>query len=143
MYRAIIIDDEQDAVSLLESLINTNLTHEIEIVGQANSVAQAIKEITTHQPELLFLDIQLGDGTGFEILDKVNDDELKVIFTTAFNQYAVKAFDYHTIHYLLKPISLSSLNKAVSKIQEEPNADKLLEKFNRYSVIRLLRMENF
>jgi two-component system LytT family response regulator len=88
----------------------------ISIVGTAGSVKEAIKVINEVNPALLFLDIEMPGGSGFELLEQIRDKEFSVIFTTAYDQYAVKAFKYSAVDYLLKPINIEELMNAVKKI---------------------------
>lgn len=111
-YSAIIIDDEPDARLNIRTFTE-QFCPEINFIGEADSVKNAISLIDSLKPQLLFLDIQLGDGTGFEILEKVKHHS-KVIFTTAYDQYAIKAFKVKAIDYILKPINPLELQKAVN-----------------------------
>lgn len=114
MQRAIIIEDEERSRSVLENLLETYCP-EITMVDQGGSVKEGIRSIKKHKPDILFLDIQLLDGTGFDILEQCTDFQGAVIFTTAFDQYALKAFKFSAIDYLLKPIDIEELKAAVSK----------------------------
>ena len=120
--RAIIIDDMPLAIASLKADIeDSNLP--IEIVDTAEGVMDAAKKIKTHKPDLLFLDIHMGDGDGFDLLDIV-DNDLAVIFTTASKDFAIKAFQFSAIDYLLKPIDTELLKSAVEKAQEHLNVSK-------------------
>lgn len=114
MLTAIIIDDESKGRITLVSLLNKYCKN-IEIIAQASNVPEAINAITQHKPNIVFLDIQLQDGTGFDILNGIENIQSKVIFTTAFDEYAVKAFRFSAIDYLLKPIDPEQLISAVNK----------------------------
>lgn len=130
MIRAIIIDDESRARSALKQEIAFNCP-EVLIVGEADSVQTAIDLINKTSPELIFLDIQLSDGLGFHILEKVGSDDFEIIFTTAYSEYAIKAFKTNAIGYLLKPIDSAELIDAVSKVsikKSEPATTLPLEK---------------
>ena len=111
-YSAIIIDDESDARLNIRTFTE-QFCPEINFIGEAESVRNAVPLIDSLKPQLLFLDIQLGDGTGFEILENVKHQS-KVIFTTAYDQYAIKAFKVKAIDYILKPINPLELQKAVN-----------------------------
>ena len=112
--RAIIVDDERLARMELRRLL---LVHpEIDIVGEATDVASACALIDDLSPDLVFLDIQMPDGTGFDVLSKLADAP-DVIFTTAFDSYALKAFDANALDYLLKPIAPVRLALALQKIK--------------------------
>ncbi len=114
MYTAIIIDDEVDAISVLRSLI-LDYCKELEVIGTAHSVVSGIKEILTKKPDFVFLDIEMADGSGFELLDSIPDKNFKVIFVTAYNQYALQAIKQNALDYLLKPVATDELVVAVQK----------------------------
>jgi two-component system, LytTR family, response regulator len=112
--KALIIEDEAQAISALKLELKTNCPT-IEIIGEAKSIKEAIEKIKLLQPELVFLDIQLSDGLGFEILKTHKENNFKVIFTTAYSQYAIKAIKFSALDYLLKPIDSEELIAAVDK----------------------------
>jgi two-component system LytT family response regulator len=124
--RTLIIDDERLARKELNSLL-TDFT-EIEVVGEAVNVDDAIEKIDQLNPELIFLDIQMPGKTGFELLESL-DKAPKVIFTTAYDQFALKAFDVNALDYLLKPIDTDRLAKAISKLKDE-EPEVLQQEFN-------------
>lgn len=115
--KTLIIDDEKQAISALKADIKFHCS-DLEIVGEAYSVKDAIAKIRTLEPELIFLDIQLIDGTGFDILDAIDNSRLKVIFTTAYSQFAIKAIKFSALDYLLKPIDAEELTAAVKRARE-------------------------
>ena len=104
--RALLIDDERLARSELRRLLKAH--PEIEIVGEAANANQAEEKIAALKPDLIFLDVQMPGRTGFELLADLPDAP-RVIFTTAFDQYALKAFDFGALDYLLKPIEPARL----------------------------------
>ncbi len=112
--KAIIIEDEERSRQVLQNLVQTYCP-ELDVLGTADSVASGIEAIQKHQPDLVFLDVQINGGTGFDVLDKVRGANLSVIFTTAYDQYALKAFKFSAIDYLLKPIDIEELKNAVRK----------------------------
>ena len=114
--KAIIIDDEPLARSLVQEYLAT-FPH-IEVVQECSDGFEGIKAIAQHQPDLLFLDIQMPKINGFEMLELLEQPPA-VIFTTAFDEFAIKAFDAHAIDYLLKPFSQERFNKAVEKWQQQ------------------------
>ncbi|BDS12228.1 LytR/AlgR family response regulator transcription factor [Aureispira anguillae] len=120
-YKCVIIDDEMQAINALQHELKENCP-EIAIIGQANSVATAVVEINEKKPELIFLDIRLTDGLGFNVLEQINDDNIKVIFTTAYSEHAIQAFRFNAIDYLLKPIEGIELVRAVQKILKAENS---------------------
>ncbi len=123
--KAIIIEDELRNQKYLQHLLETNCP-EVQIVAFEESVKQALETFNQLRPDLIFLDIQLKDGTGFELLEQIHSDHLpKVIFTTAFDQYAIEAFKYNTINYLLKPIDQQDLICSVDKAKRIKLNDEL------------------
>ena len=118
MIRAIIIDDESRARSALKQEITLNCP-EVMIVGEADSVQSSVELIKKVVPELIFLDIQLSDGLGFHILEKVGNEDYQIIFTTAYSEYAIKAFKTNALDYLLKPIDSEELIAAVAKVSQK------------------------
>ncbi len=109
---AIIIEDEILVSNALEKML-TLIDPTIKIVGVASHVEDAVEKITTLQPDIVFLDVELEDGTGFDILKKLDSTKFKIIFTTAYNQYAINAFKYSAVDYLLKPIDPTDLQDAL------------------------------
>jgi len=112
--RALIIDDERLARKELTKLLED--FPEIEILGEAANADEAFELINSLNPDLLFLDIQMPGKTGFELLEML-DSVPKVIFTTAYDEYALKAFEVNALDYLLKPIQLDRLNETITKLE--------------------------
>ncbi len=122
--KALIIDDEPLARLRLVNLLED--VHEIEIVCQCKTGQEAIKKINKVEPDLLFLDIQLKDMTGFNVLESISiNKKPKVIFITAFDQYALKAFDFFAFDYLLKPFKDERFYKSTYKVIESAKNDNL------------------
>jgi len=115
---AIIIDDEQNARSNLRMLLE-DYCPEVTVVAEAQSAAEAREMIATHHPQLLFLDINMPNEDGFELLESLPEKDFSVIFITAHNQFALKALKSGAIDYLEKPIDIDELIEAVSKIKIE------------------------
>jgi len=115
--KALIIDDERLARNELRRLLEN--FPKVEIVGEAANADEAIKLIEDLQPDLLFLDIQMPGKNGFELLESLDDAHPEVIFTTAYDDYAIKAFEYNALDYLLKPIDLQRLSEAVQRVFDE------------------------
>ena len=113
---ALLIDDESDCLEMLEILIKRYCPN-LQIIGQIEDPSVAVNKIPTLKPDLVFLDVDMPILNGFDVLDKCRDTPFPVIFTTAHNQYAVKAFKYSAIDYLLKPIDKEELITAVQKAQ--------------------------
>ncbi|MFZ4464354.1 MAG: LytR/AlgR family response regulator transcription factor [Bacteroidales bacterium] len=119
MIKAIIVDDEPHFRENLRTIMNLQAT-DIEIVAEAGSVAEAVRLVTQHKPQLLFLDVHLPDGLGFDILKQLGSSNYKVIFTTAHDNYAITAFRFNAIDYLLKPVDPEMLIEALSRVREQP-----------------------
>ena len=113
--KALIVDDERLARKELLSLLEEH--KEIEIVGEAANADEAIEKIDELKPDLLFLDIQMPGKTGFELLEML-DSAPRVIFTTAYDEFAIKAFDVNALDYLLKPIQHERLAEAIQKLEK-------------------------
>jgi two-component system LytT family response regulator len=112
--KAVIVEDEERSRIVLQNLLETYCP-EVAVVGAADSVVSGIKELRTHRPDIVFLDVQISGGTGFDVLDKVDQVQTAVVFTTAYDQYALKAFKFSAIDFLLKPIDIEELKNAVRK----------------------------
>lgn len=131
--RTIIIEDEEDAQSLLQKIINEYCS-EVDIIGHAKDVKSAISLIQESKPDFILLDIQITGGTGFEVLDSFTDINFDIIFTTAYEEYALKAFDYEAIHYLLKPYSPKTVIEAINRIKKKKSDIKLIRQLiNQFS----------
>jgi two-component system LytT family response regulator len=114
--RAVIVDDERLARKDLQSLLAD--IENIEVVGEADSVPAAEKLIKECDPDIMFLDIQMPGESGFDLLEKV-DVKARVIFVTAFDEFAIRAFEVDAVDYLMKPVSPERLRKAVEKAEKE------------------------
>lgn len=126
MLTAIIVEDMIDALQLLKN--DLKVRHpEIEVIATAQSVVEAAKVLRKQEADILFLDIMLGDGTGFDILEIFPDLKSKIIFVTASDEFAIRAFKFAAIDYILKPYSYEELDLAVSRAKEqiEPNKESL------------------
>lgn len=119
-YKAIIIDDEPRARKLLAGMIG-ELAHDIEIVAETEDLPNGIKAIRKLKPALIFLDIEMPGHSGLELLDFFNEDEIDfdIIFTTAYNHYAIQAFKLSAIDYLLKPIESAELESALDRFRKK------------------------
>jgi len=121
MIRAVIVDDHAEARAALAGDI-ADINAGVTIVAQAHSVKTAIEAINLHQPDLVFLDIHLDDGNGFQVLEGVKKYDFKVIFTTGSGDFALKAIKFSAVDYLLKPIDTDELEAALKKISKpEPS----------------------
>ncbi len=125
--RAILIDDEVNALDTLEIELNAYCPH-VNIVEKCNGGEAGMVAIKKHNPDIVFLDIEMPWMTGFEMLEKLGDFKLNVVFVTAYNQFAIKAFEVNAVDYLLKPISKEKLIDAVEKVkQRNPITNSVLK----------------
>ncbi len=115
--RTIIVDDEPDALNSLKIIIKEYLP-DLELVGSFMNPEKAIQEIPKLKPELLFLDIHLPKIDAFQLLELLPERNFHIVFVTAFDEYAIKAFKYNAIDYLLKPININEIVNAVKRIKE-------------------------
>jgi len=118
MIRSIIIDNETKSRKTLHIFLQ-KYCKDVAVIGEADGVASGIELIKKTKPELVFLDIEMTDGTGFKLLDSIDDIQFSVIFVTAYSEYAIKAFKISAIDYLLKPINPEELIEAIEKYQKE------------------------
>ncbi len=131
MYRTVIIDDDQLARRGLKRILEQNFG-EIEVLGEADSVASGLLLIKSIDPELVFLDIELPDGTGFSLLEKLPEINFKVVFATSYSDYAITAFKYSAFDYIVKPVLIENVRSTISRISEIP----VLQEKQRVEVLR-------
>ena len=122
MLRAIIVDDEVDAIKTLQWEIKTHCP-DIEIVGQHSNPVEALEAIRSTPPDILFLDVEMPRLNGFDLLSKLPRIEFEVIFITAYDEYAVKAFRVNALDYLLKPIISSDLTEAIKRVKQKTKSE--------------------
>lgn len=121
MVKAVIIDDDLTSRLLLSEILKKAIGN-VELLGEAGSVVEGILLIELVKPDVVFLDISMPDGTGFDLLDKLKKIDFKIIFITAFTEFAVKAFKYSALDYIVKPIDINELAKTIARI---PNIKKV------------------
>ena len=126
MIRSVIIEDEKKSREVLNTLVKKHCP-EISLEGMAESVASGVELIRKLKPELVFLDIVMPDGTGFDLLEQVSTHKFEIIFATATDKYAVKAIRYSALDYLLKPIDQVELKAAVEKVIEKKSRNQGME----------------
>lgn len=131
MLKTIIIDDEPDAIRTLRGIIEKHC-EDVVILADAGSTESAIKLIEQLKPDLLFLDVELRDGTGFDILRRVSAKSFVTIFVSAHNHYSIQAFKFSAVDYLLKPVDISELCSAVARAKYSHNH---LDTFRNYEVL--------
>ena len=116
MIRAVLVDDEIDSIRVLQRLLEAYCT-DVRVVGTAEGVESALELIQMEKPDLAFLDIEMIQGNAFDLLNRLLPLTFQVIFVTAFDNYAIRAFKYSAVDYLLKPVDLDDLLLAVDKIR--------------------------
>ncbi len=131
--RTIIIDDESLARDLVKTYLSQN--EQIEVLGEYSDGFQGLKAINELQPDLIFLDVQMPKLTGFELLELL-DKPYNIIFTTAYNEYAIKAFEHNAVDYLLKPFSQDrfsdAISKGVSRLHNQPEKSNTIDKLKEH-----------
>ncbi|MBL0356473.1 MAG: response regulator transcription factor [Chitinophagaceae bacterium] len=118
MIKAIIVDDEQHCIDRLTNLLQQYHSGTVQLLASASSVKEGIKVIREHQPDLIFLDVQIHDRTGFDLLRECGTVNFNVIFTTAYDKFAIQAIKFSAIGYLLKPIDEDDLQEALDKLKD-------------------------
>ena len=121
--KAVIVDDEQDAVNFIESIAKEYCPN-IEIIGKAHSAIEGIEVITKVKPDLVFLDVEMPHGSGFDLLAGFPEKDFDVIFITAFNHYAIKAIKFSAVDYILKPININEFIESVKRVEEARSEKK-------------------
>ena len=114
MMRAIIVEDEGRSADVLKGLVE-KYCPEVEILALAKSVSEAVEAVELHSPNLVFLDVELPDGSGFKVIEKFPNKQFEVVFVTAYEHYAIKAIKASALDYLLKPVDIDELVGAVNK----------------------------
>ena len=127
MIRTIVIDDENKARETIVNMLDM-YCKDVEVVAEAHDVQSGYDAIRKHAPELVLLDIKMPDGTGFDLLRKFLNFDFQVIFITAYEEFAIRAFKFSALDYLLKPIGPDELIGAVQKAQDKLNSDNLTVK---------------
>lgn len=114
----VIIDDESDAVDFITSIIGEYCPG-LEVKGKAHNVRDGVKLIKDIKPELVFLDVEMPNGTGFDLLTHFPDKDFEVVFITAFNHYAIKAIKFSAVDYILKPININEFIESVNRVVQK------------------------
>ncbi len=128
MIRAIIIDDELHCISRIKKLLAEYHSQTVVLAGAFQNVADGLKGIRELKPELVFLDVQINEETGFDLLRSLPEINFEVIFTTAFEKYAVQAFKFSALDYLLKPVDPDDLQRSLTRLQEKLSKEELTKK---------------
>lgn len=116
-WKALIVDDEELARKLIREMLATHA--EIEVAAECGNGMEAVKAAGEHKPDLVFLDVQMPKLTGFDVLELIDRNGVAIVFVTAFDQYAMKAFDVHAVDYLLKPFSRERFEAALDKAKSK------------------------
>lgn len=124
MITAIIVDDEQKSISTIQKIV-TDYCAGVSVIGSADNITTAANLISTLKPQLVFLDVEMPYGNGFDLLNSLSEINFEIIFITAYNQYAITAFKYASIDYLLKPVNIAQLQDAISRAEQ-----RIVEKLN-------------
>lgn len=117
MIRAVIIDDEKAARGVLFNYLRQYCS-DVEVVANASTVQTGYNAIKKHRPDVVFLDVELGDGKGFDLLDKFHQINFKIIFVTGYSEFATRAFRCCAVDYLLKPVQINELKEACAKVRD-------------------------
>jgi len=126
--RTIILDDEPDSVKLLQLQLE-QYCPQVGVIATYTNPVKALKDIEMHKPDLLFLDIEMPLMNGFEMLEKIINNNFSVVFVTAYNQFALKAFRFNALDYLVKPFDTKELIEAVTKAERQikPSSSQLMQ----------------
>lgn len=132
--RTIIIDDEERARETIKDMLQMYCT-DVELIGEGANVLSGLEIIKKEKPDLVFLDIKMPDGTGFDLLNRIDEKRFALIFLTAFDEYAVQAFKFSAVDYLLKPLDPDELTDAIDRVKENLETEQnrlgsLLENLN-------------
>ncbi len=138
--QALIVEDEKHSSERLQLLLS-KIDEEIKVVGTPSSVAETRSWFRDNSPpDLIFMDIELGDGSAFDVLPEISSN-IPIVFTTAYDQYALKAFSYNSIDYLLKPIEKEKLSQAIEKLGQRSNYFEEGQSLNYNSLDRMLKVD--
>lgn len=118
--KAIIIDDEESARNVLSNLL-ANFCPTVDVIATCNNVTDGVEKINLHQPDVVFLDIEMPNYAGYELVSFFEEVNFEIIFVTAYDQYAVKAFEISAVDYLLKPVEIKRLKESVSRLTGKIN----------------------
>jgi len=124
--RTILIEDEANSREILRNYLAKYCPH-VHLLGEAASIEEGLKLIKQHGPELVFLDVEMPFGNAFDLLEQVPDRDFETVFVTAYNQYAMDALNQHAAYYLMKPINIDELVKAVEYVREIKQKENALE----------------
>lgn len=129
MLEAIIVDDEQHCINRLQKQLGAEAP-DIEIIACCKTVENARKIIAENSPDILFLDVQLGNRTGFDLLATIKKIDFEIIFTTSYDSYALKAFKFSALDYLLKPVDKDDLKRSLQKLRQQRDLKETSKKID-------------
>jgi len=141
MIRAIIIDDENSAINVLSLLLKKKCKDDVEVVATSNSPIEGKVLIEQHKPDLVFLDIEMPGMTGIDLIRTIPNPNFHIVFVTAYDAYAVEAFELSAIDYLLKPIGADKVERVINKIKENIRKHQLLMNDQLQQLERILKMQ--
>lgn len=136
MLKAIIIEDEIGSVNVIIQLLAANPYTPIQVIGIADTIEEGYQMIDTQKPDVVFMDIEIKDGTSFSILERLDQIDFKLIFITAFDKFAIDAFKFSAIDYLLKPIENAVFYESLKKLSNPISPDQLQDQFQFLKGIR-------
>ncbi len=126
----LIVDDEKKACANLRNILLEFVDPGLQIVGEANSTMEAEQLIAIHKPDAIFLDIEMPNENAFHFLERIAPFDFEVIFVTAYEEYAIRAFRLNAIDYILKPISIKDLSTAVQKLKDRIRHKRIIDNKN-------------
>jgi two-component system, LytTR family, response regulator len=129
MLKAIIIDDEENARITLAALLQ-DYVPDVEIVAQCVNVPEGVLAINKHNPDLVFLDIEMPEYNGFELIGFFKEITFEIVFVTAYSQYAIRAFEVSAVDYLLKPVEIENLKSAVARVNEKRKNSSIMQRLD-------------
>src|SRR4030095_11298995 len=118
MIKCVLIDDESNSLEMMEWLLK-NYCPQVQIVAMCNAATAGIEAINAHHPDVVFLDIEMPHMNGFDMLEQFENLNFDVVFTTAYDQFAIKAFKYSALNYLLKPVDPADLQETIARIEKK------------------------
>ena len=147
MLKALIVDDMPMSIIALQAELDDNFASVLEVVETATGVVDAARKLKDLEIDLIFLDIQMNDGDGFDLLDIINRKNIHIIFTTGSKKYALKAFQYAAVDYLLKPIDTEQLERALGKLSSGSGSQKNTSQISHLSLstqesVRIVAFKN-
>lgn len=118
MLNCIIVDDERSGREMLHALLETHFSHRIRVAALCRNVSEGIEAIHAHTPDVVFLDIEMPNESGFELIEKVDDIHFSIVFVTAYSHHALDAFKVNALDYLLKPVQAEVLERTISRLEK-------------------------